>query len=366
MKKRLTGRGGSLMGFVTDRILLLRLSSIGDVIHAIPAFQALREALPEAEIGWAVEPAAAPLVHRLPGLDHVHELDIQCWRDALFSPATWRAGRAALREIKECNYDIALDLQGLWKSALVARLSGAYTLGMATSDLRERGARHLYHAQADATAAQAHVTERGMRLAAAACPGVSGQARWPKIYNDADARAVKQGLATLSAPRPVLIHSAANWSSKQYPEPRWAAVGRGINDATGLSVLWLWGPGERDRAVRLAELAGHGNQACFQTELPELAALMGQAAVVIGGDSAPLHLAVACGAPVVALFGPTDPARLGPLDPADHIVVRRLECSHCHRRTCPLGTNECLDSIGPDEIVRAAIARLESREGVER
>jgi len=353
-------------GLVPGRILLLRLSSIGDVIHAIPAFQALREALPDAEIGWAVERVAAPLVHRLPGLDHVHELDVQHWRGALLSTSTWRAGWAVLREIKARNYDIAIDLQGLWKSAALARLSGAHALGLATSDLREPGARHLYHSQADPTDPRTHVTERGMRLAAAACPGVNGPPRWPQLDDDDDALLVRQRLQDLGTPRPILIHSAANWASKQYPEPSWAAVGRGIREATGRSVLWLWGPGEEDRAVRTADIAGPGNHACFQTELPELAALMRQAVLVVGGDSAPLHLAVACGTPVVALFGPTDPARLGPIDPADHVVVRRLECSHCHRRTCPLGTNECLDSIRPDEIVRAAIARLETCEGVER
>ncbi len=349
-----------------NRILLLRLSSIGDVIHAIPAFEALRKALPDAEIGWAVERSAAPLVSRLPGLDRLHELDVQRWRGALFSPATWSAGRAALQEIRNCNYDIAIDLQGLWKSAALARLSGAHALGMATADLREPGARRLYHSQAAPTDAQSHVTERGLRLAAAACAGVRGEPRWPQLNNDSDAQSVATRLAVAAVSQPILIHSAANWASKEYPESGWAAVGRGINDATARPVLWLWGPGEEDRATRLAEMAGRGNQVCFPTALPELAALMGHARLVIGGDSAPLHLAVACGAPVVALFGPTDPARLGPLDPADRIVVRRLECSHCHRRTCPLGTNECLNSISPDEIVRAAIARLEIREGVER
>jgi len=352
-------------GSPPDRILLLRLSSIGDVIHAMPAFQALRQALPDAEIGWAVERASAPLLRRVPGLDRVHELDVQRWRGALLSPATWRAGKAALREIRERDYDIAIDLQGLWKSAVLARLSGARTLGLATSDLRERGARHLYHSQAGPTDARLHVTERGLRLAAAACPGISGGPRWPRLDDDEDVGAVARSLAALGTPRPVLIHSAANWSSKQYPEASWAAVGRGINDATDHPVLWLWGPGEQARAGRLADLAGPGNQLCFRTELPELAALARQARLVVGGDSAPLHLAVACGTPVVALFGPTDPARLGPVDPADQVVVRRLECSHCHRRTCPLGTNECLDTISPDEIVRAAIERLENPEGVE-
>ncbi len=347
------------------RVLLLRLSSIGDVVHAIPAFQALRDALPEAEIGWAVERMAAPLVRRLPGLDHVHELDVQQWRGALLRPATWRAARAALAAIKARNYDVAIDLQGLWKSAALARLSGARTLGLATSDLRERGVRHLYHAQAKPAGAHAHVTDRGMRLAQAAWPGISGVARWPTMSTPQDGHAAEQGLARLGTGRPVLIHSAANWSSKQYPDASWAAVGQGIHDATGHPVIWLWGPGEEARALRLAEVAGPGNHACFATELPELAALIGHARVLVGGDSAPLHLAVACGTPVVALFGPTDPARLGPLDPADRVVVRRLECSHCHRRTCPLGTNECLTTIGPDEIVRAVIARLEHSAGVE-
>jgi heptosyltransferase-1 len=338
------------------------LSSIGDVIHALPSFTALRAALPDAEIGWAVERAAAPLLRGIPGLDHVHELDIQRWRQARLRPATWRQVASSVRTLRRRRYDVALDLQGLWKSALVGRLAGAHLLGMATRDLREPSARMMYAGQASATDDGAHVTGRGLRLASALCPTAPGRLEWPQLASRADREAMAARLAAMSIEAPILLHTAANWDSKRLPDERWAAVGRDLHAATGRDVLWLWGPGEEARVTELAGRAGAGNQPCFPTELPDLAALIHHAAVLVGGDSAPLHLAVACGAAVVGLFGPTDPARLGPTRPVDRVVVRQLECSHCHRRRCPLGTNECLEVIGADEIVRAAIERLADRE----
>jgi len=360
----MSAAGSLAAGHPPARVLIVRLSSIGDIIHAMPAFMALREALPDAEIGWAVESAAASLVRRIPDLTRVHELDVQTWRGTLLRPTTWIAGRRAIAGIRDCHYDLAIDMQGLWKSAVLARLSGAQVLGMATTELRERGVRHLYQTQASPTPPGVHVIDRGLHLVATACPAVAATTRWPMLTTAADTEAIRGHVAGY-AQAPILVHSAANWASKVYPEDRWAEVGQQLQALTGRPVVWLWGPGEGARATRIAAAAGAGNAACFRTELPHLAALMRHAAVVVGGDSAPLHLAVACGAPVVALFGPTDPARLGPTDPADRVVVRQLECSHCHRRVCPLGTNECLDSIGADEIVRAVIARLENCAGAE-
>ena len=348
-----------------ERILIVRLSSIGDVIHSLPAFQALREALPDAEIGWAVERAAAPLVRSLTELDHVHELDVQGWRRSPLRWSTWQALREALTEIRGRRYQIGLDLQGLWKSAILGRVSAAQLVGLATPDLREPGARVLYHRQAAAATTDRHVIARRLELVRTVCPGAPSATRWPPLADSKAQDYVREKLEAFGA-TPVLIHSAANWSSKEFADSKWVEVGRGIHAATKRPVLWLWGPGEEARARDLAAQAGDGNYASFPTELPHLAALAAQSALVIGGDSAPLHLAVACGAPVVALFGPTDPARLGPTGTEDRVVVRRLECSHCHRRKCPLGTNECLDSIGPDEIVQAAIARLADRAAEER
>ncbi|NKB90141.1 MAG: lipopolysaccharide heptosyltransferase I [Acidobacteria bacterium] len=344
------------------RVLIVRLSSIGDVIHAMPAFQAVREALPDAHIGWVVESAAAPLVRCIEGLDAVHEVDVQDWRRNLVRPRAWRHLFRSLRGVRATEYDVALDLQGLLKSALVSRFCARRTIGMARADLREPAANLLYSATAPAAREPVHVTERAIGVVKSFVPIEVAAPRWPALF--ADSRPSRDGRDSPSREAPVLLHTFANWSSKAYPDQDWIAVAKALHRETGRRVLWLWGPGEEARARGLAAEAGSGSEPTPELKLPDLLALTEKAALVVGGDSAPLHLAVACGTPVVALFGPTDPRRLGPLREADEVTVNRLECSHCHRRKCPLGTNECLESISPDEIVRAALARL-SRTGQE-
>jgi lipopolysaccharide heptosyltransferase I len=343
------------------RILIVRLSSIGDVVHALPAFHHLRETLPDAFIGWAVEQAAAPLLRSVEGIDRVHEIPVQTWRKRPLAPRTWRAIWAARRDLREGAYDVAADLQGLWKSALVARASGGRTIGLATSDLREPGARWFYDTQAGAGESDEHVTRRALRLATAICGSDAGGPTWPAIRSPEATDAIEQLTAT--ALPPILLHTAANWDSKRYPDERWVEAGRALHARTGRPVFWVWGPGERERVAALAQQAGPGNEPTAPTDLAALAELCRRSALLVGGDSAPLHIAVACGTPVVGLFGPTDPGRLGPVSASDRVVMRRLECSHCHRRHCPLGTRECLESIGSDEIVAAAIERLAAEPG---
>ena len=342
------------------RVLIVRLSSIGDVVHALPGFHHLRKAMPEAFIGWAVEQAAAPLLRGVEGLDRVHEIPVQEWRRRPLAPRTWGNIRSLRRELREGRYDVAADFQGLWKSALVARASGARTIGLATADLREPGARRLYDRQVAAGEPGEHVTRRGLRLAAAICNSPADGTTWPAIRPPATDAPDETADSALP---PILLHTAANWDSKRYPDERWVEVGTALHEQTARQVLWVWGPGEGDRVAALAKQAGRGNAPTARADLVTFAAMCRGAALLVGGDSAPLHIAVACGTPVVGLFGPTDPERLGPVSARDGVVLRKLECSHCHRRVCPLGTRECLESIGSDEIVAAAIARLAEEQG---
>ena len=342
-------------------ILIVRLSSIGDVVHTLPAFMSLRRSLPGTRIGWAVESAAAGLVRSLPGPLCVHEIPAQQWRRALLSPSTWRSMAAVRAEIRGAKYDVAIDFQGLVKSALVARLSGAEALGLHGSDARERPATWMY-SRTPEPAPPGHIVHRSLHLASLV-GAATERVEFPDLYGDADAERIDAELATRGLESFVVVHSAANWDSKQYEPGRWAAVGRGVHERTGLPVVWIWGPGERESTAALAEEAGPGNHLAFSTTLPQLAALIGRAQLFVGGDSAPLHIAVACGTRVVALFGPTDPARLGPLAPEDRVVCETLSCSHCHRRRCPLGTRQCLEDIRPEALVEAAIGRLQGRAG---
>lgn len=345
------------MSSAPGRALIVKLSSIGDVIHAMPSYMALRAAWPTTEFGWAVESAAADLVRVLPGPLTVHELDIQRWRGGLWRPRTIGAARQALAGLRARRYELALDFQGLLKSAVVARIATSRVLGFARADLREPLAARLYSAQATRVPTDIHIIRHNLHLAASAGAEV-GEPEFPLLASPADRKSVRATLASMGVEQYVVMHSAANWSSKRYPEQRLVETARELHSRTGLDVVWVWGPGEQQEVTRRVELAGRGNVAAPGLRLPELAALIAEARLFVGGDSAPLHLADAAGTPAVALFGPTDPRRLGPTRPADAVVCRRLDCSHCHKRTCPLGTNECLEAIPASEVVSAALGRL--------
>lgn len=337
--------------------LIVRLSSIGDVIHTLPAFCALRDAWPEARLGWAVEPAAAPLVRALPGPLQVHVLDTASWRRRWWDPASWRAAADARGALREARYELALDFQGLIKSALVARASRAEVIGLARDDAREPLATRFYDVTAPPSDPAAHIVERSLGVARAA-GAEAAEVRFPPLCGDAERRYVDEQLAGMRLDGFIVAHGAANWPSKQWPRAELAAAGRGLFRRTGLPVVWAWGPGEHDAARHIALAAGEGNVAGFATTLPQLAALLARARLFVGGDSAPLHLAVACGTPTVAIFGPTSPRRLGPLDPHDISVISRQPCSFCHQRRCALGTRACLETLPAGDVVAAAEQRL--------
>lgn len=340
-----------------ESVLIVRLSSIGDVVHTFPAYAALRKAWPATRFGWVVERAAAELVSRLPGPLQVHELDIQSWRRCWIQPTVLRAINEHVGALRQQRYQLAIDFQGLLKSAIVARLSAPLTLGWAAASAREPWASRLYHRTAVAPN-NLHVVHRYLHLAQQA--GVAEiKVEWPRVASSDDDEYIDTYLAGLGTKDPIVLHPAANWPSKRYDSERLVTAARELHEHTGRPVIWTWGPGEQTATRSLATAAGTGNHASLPTTLPQLSALLGRAALFIGGDSAPLHLALACGVPAVAIFGPTDPARLGPLSPTDKVICERLECSHCHQRRCPLGTNACLDAISSQQIVAAGLSRLE-------
>lgn len=338
-------------------VLIVRLSSIGDVIHTLPAYSALRDDWPDTRLGWAVEPAAAPLVRALPGPLTVHELDTTAWRRTAWRPSTWSALRRARRELQQPDYEIALDFQGLIKSALVARASGARVIGLSAADAREPLALRWYDETAAPADPDGHIIERSFGVVRAA-GATAGQTRFPRIAAEQDFRRVDEQLAGRGIDAFIAAHGAANWSSKRWPLSRLAQTGRELYRGSGVPVLWLWGPGEEQHARRIATTAGEGNAAAFPTTLPQLAALLSRARLFVGGDSAPLHLAVACGTPTVGIFGPTSPQRLGSIDARDVSVISRQPCSFCHRRRCPLGTRACLETLPATDVVSAALQRL--------
>lgn len=334
------------------RVLLVKLSSFGDVIHAMPALTDAKAALPGLEIDWLVDAAFAGIAAAHPAVGRVHALALRAHR---WPPQRWPrlAGTLAglRRELRARRYDLVIDAQGLLKSAAAARLAGAPVAGLGPASAREGAASRLYQRPFE-VARDLHAVERVRRLFAGALgyPLAAGAGRFGLRREDfAGAPA-----AGLPARYGVLV-PAASWPSKHWPEERWRALLAAIAEA-GERVAILWGSAaERERAERLA--AGHRAAIVLPERLdgPALMRLLAGAAFAVGLDSGLMHLAAALGVPGLWLYGPTDPSRTGPYG-AGQIVLRSTHAAApCMRRRCsetPDGLC-CMRGVGEADVLAA-------------
>jgi lipopolysaccharide heptosyltransferase I len=276
------------------RLLFIRLSAFGDVIHTIPAVVALRKALPETEMAWAVESAYAELVETVAGVTAI-PVSLKQWSVSRIE-AAWRAVR---------GFEMAIDFQGLIKSSLIARASGARDrFGFARDVIREKPAAWFTNRPVAIDRAT-HVVEWNLALARAAAPAI---ARVPDVDFGAFAADPSDKLAGFG--NRVVLLPAAGRPEKHWPAERFAGLAKEI----GSDALVAWGPGEEALARRI------GAEVAPATNFRELAFLLRNARLVIGGDTGPLHLAAALGTPVIGLYAPTDPARNGPYGQLDRVV----------------------------------------------
>lgn len=344
------------------RILIVRLGALGDVVHAIPVVAALRRGLPDAFVDWAIGERCAPLLDLVPGLDR---------RVVLRTRGRPAAGWAALRrELREVPYDVALDVQGLGKSALVARLSGARrVVGFSTPFLREPWARWLHTESADPGRPR-HVVDRNLGILGAL--GVADREWSFPIRVDAPPAADAPRLRPDVPGGCVLLNPNAAWSTKRWPPARYGAVAAHVARAHGRPCAVIWGPGDEARAAAVVAASAGTARLAPPTGLVELAALLRAGALLVSGDTGPLHLAAALGTPVVGLYGPSDPARNGPWSPHDEVVSAFPDCA-CAARRAGTGrevhmvrrcraTPGCLDGIAVERVCAAVDRRLRSIE----
>jgi len=297
----------------SPRILIVRIGAMGDVLHALPAVAALREQLPTAHIGWAIEPRWASLLaantqQNNPLVDRIHHVPVREWKSKPFSLATAQSIRALRCELRAEQYDIAVDLQGTIRSSFVGRLAGAGAFtGSANS--REALAR-IFYTQKIATQ-QPHVVEQACEILGAAIDRKLAPAT-PVLAHDAAAEAwCNHALAALPASSRIVVLSAGGgWGAKRWPPEHFGALAAALT-AHGFTVLVAAASPDDDLAHRVVADSGHTAQDIV-CDLPQLTALLRRAALCIAGDTGPLHLAAAVGTPVVGIYGPTDPARNGP------------------------------------------------------
>ncbi len=346
-------------------ILVVKLSSIGDVVQALPVAAALRRRYPDAYIAWAVGPAAAEVVA---GNPHLSETLVvggagEQW-PATRSVAPLSALRRLRRDLTERRFDLALDMQGLFKSALIAYLSGARDR-IGFRNLQE-GTFLLNNRRLVPDRRDVHAVEGYLGFAR-----VVGAEAQPLDFTIATSEADRSAAVELLSASDLVggrrdlaaMIAGARWQSKRWPAERFAATADRLAEDSGLTAVVVGGPGDRNLAEKIGAAArSEVLDLTGKTTLKQLAEVFRRCRVTIGNDTGPLYVSFAVGTPTVAIFGPTDPRRLGPYGEGHAKVSAEMECSPCRRRRCdPL---KCMEAIAPETVVAAAGDLLRRAESV--
>lgn len=346
-----------------SRILIIKMSALGDVVHALPVARALKQALPGARIDWVVEEKARGVLEGNSDIDRVLVAKTSKWRRY--------PGLSSLREIaglmgklRGGHYDLAIDLQGLVKSGVITLLSGArLRLGYDSDYCRERLSAIFTNCKGRPASREQHVVEQHLELLRTIGIPRDGQVSFPLPQSHEADRAIHYFLASLPGGTPerlVVIHPGAGWVTKLWALDRYALLADRIRRELDATILILWGPGEEAMAWELKKkMKEEGHVAC-PTSVVEMISLFRRCRLLVAGDTGPLHLAAACGLPTVGIFGPTSPLRNGPYGVPASVAHIPLPCSNCYGRTCSYGV-ECLRTLSVEEVfarVGALVGRL--------
>jgi heptosyltransferase I len=359
-----------------SKILLIKLSAVGDVVHTLPVLNKLRRRYPNAQIDWLVTPAIGELLQHHPALNHVIEFE----RDTSAPPWAWAAlssyARLAMK-LRPIGYDLAIDLHCQVRSAFLAFMSGASVrIGFdkerpevwansrtVTDDFRKhawQGAREgawlFYTHRIPLPTMDVHVIDHyqsvGTLLGFDAGP-TDFSFRIPQAAHDRiDSLLRQRGIRDA---RPVIIAPRGNWETKRWPDEKSAEIARHFLER-GQTVVLVGAPRERAVGENIARLAPGVVDLTGETTLSELAALISRAALCIAHDSGPMHLAVALDRPVVALFGPSDPVWAAPYHRDNAVVRADLSCSPCYLRrlkNCVHG-HACMEDLSAQAVIERA------------
>lgn len=350
-----------------ERLLIVRLGAMGDVIHGLPVATALQRAFPQVTLGWLIEERWAELLCTLPAprsgprsaqrplVDRIHTVNTRQWRSAPFSVSTWERVAASLSDLRAARYETAIDLQGAVRSSLLARWSGAPVIYGAAQP-RENLASMFYTRQVITRGE--HIVEQNLSLADAVAQRELkvSEVELPRedaAEQECDRRLKAQGMLEFA-----LLNPGAGWGAKQWPAERYGEVARQLAE-NGLKSLINCGPGEEGLA-RAVETASGGAARTFTGSLTQLIALTRRARLFIGGDTGPMHLAAALGVPVVGIFGPTDPARNGPFGTRS-VVLRSPASTTSYSHT--FQPDQSLLEISSAQVVAPARQLLGERHG---
>ncbi len=340
-------------------ILVVRLTSLGDVLMSLPAVKALKETSPGTVITWLVEGSVAELLYFQDFVDHViqfpRNLIMQSLNRGRFLQAL-RQLRTFLLKLREKKYDVIVDFHGIMKSALLdygARADKRIGFGRMFA---KEGSWLAYDERIDGAEKGLHKVERNMLLARHL--GVNGSIPQVVLACPPNAETyVNRMLADHHIEPPIIAlfpFSSKGSTFKRWELANYAALLRLMREAIPATVLILWGPGEEEEARQLRDMAGAGVLLPENLGVAQLCALLKKATMYVGGDTGVMHLAAFAGIPVLAIFGPTDPRINAPFGPMHRIVRQELSCSPCRDKQCAERT--CLRSITPGEVLEEATA----------
>lgn len=344
-------------------ILIVKLSAIGDVVHTLPALNALRRHYPDAHITWLVEEAAADLVVGHRAVDRVLISKRQAWlRQLVHGPK--RLGALAeiwrfLRQVRDLRYDLIFDFQGLLKSGLLIFLAhGRRKIGFGPGMQHQEHSYLFLNQLVPAISMEVHALERGLKLLEAAGVPI-GAVVYDLPVRPEDRQRVAGMLAAqgIHGNKPlVAINPMTKWDTKNWDNDKFAVLADRLLAAYDVELVFTGGASDRaDVEKILAAMQGRGANLAGQTSLKELAALYERCRFLVTTDTGPMHLAAAAGIPVVALFGPTAPWRTGPYGERHQVVRHEMACSPCFKRQCEHG--ECMAHLTVEQVL-AAVARL--------
>jgi len=336
----------AIRGGAGVKLLIVRIGALGDVLHALPAATALRNARPDWTIDWVVDPRWAPLLVDSEGrgevVNRVHLAETKMWSAAPFSWKTLRSVAKLRRELREERYDVVVDMQGTMRSAVIGRFARAREFA-GYENPREAAAAHLYRSTLRRIGR--HVVEQGAALLSATC-GIALEPAAVKLPHEGWA---DNWAAELVGDRKVcLLAASAGWGAKQWPAERYGTLARELRE---MGFVPLVNAAKKHDAVAASVVAAGGGAAeMVVCNVTGLIALMRRTSLIVGGDSGPTHLAAALGIPLVALYGPTDPARNGPWGSGPMRVLRGVGSVTSHKRVAEIDAG--LARITVDEVVR--------------
>lgn len=343
------------------RILIVKTSSLGDIVHALPVLDYLHKVAPGIEIDWVVEDRFREILEGHPQIAELHVVRTKTWRRRPFAAAT-RREVAALRNVLHAReYKLVFDIQGNLKSGLITRLSGCdQRLGFTSEEVQERYNLLFTTRQIPVRRQDKHVTDKYLRLISvpfgkdfSAIELTTTIAT--SVEDDSDAEAL---LATLGEGLVFLFHYGTTWQTKFWSREGWATLGKALLESyPDSTILFSWGnDDERHVVTEISRAIGAGSRVMDRYSLKKLVAILKKMDLVVGGDTGPVHLAAAVGTPTVSFYRASDGSRSGPRGQRHVVIQSPLRCTRCFLTKCERD-RECRESITATAVI-AAVAEL--------